>query len=195
MTTRSTTGAPGWRELRRHRIERERKEADARKQEREVDDDEEQQPRQKSKKKVKRLSPLTRLGSLPAMNANRWTGVIIWLLGAYLTRTFLMQLGVVETFATPIGFVLQWALTKAEGPLWQGKGYPRLALFATLIDGGINSGGAWPFMKNLGQTDFWTMISDIAGTPGQPPTLITIVACAVAIGLATAASAEYFWNL
>lgn len=136
-----------------------------------------------------------RLGALPEMNSNRWTAIIIWLVGAYLTSQALAQLGVAEPFNTAFGFAIQFALTKAESPLWKGQGAPKMAILATLIDGGINAGGAWPFMKNLGATDFWTMINDIQGTPGGAPTLATIIACAAAIGLMTAAAAEYFWNL
>lgn len=136
-----------------------------------------------------------RLGALPEMTSNRWTAIIIWLVGAYLTSQALFQLGVAEPFNNVFGFAIQWALTKAESPLWRGQGWPKMAVAATMIDAGINAGGAWPFMKNLGQTDFWRMINDIQATPGVAPTLSTIVACAIGIGLITAAAAEYFWSL
>lgn len=190
MTPHRTTGAPGWRELRQHRIARQRKEAITHRQAKQEQIEDAPAP-----KRAAPTSRLARLGALPEMNSNRWTGVIIWLVGAYLTSQLLLQMGVADPYSSLFGFALQWALTKAEGPLWQGKGYPRMALFATFIDGGVNAGGVWPFMKNLGQTDFWRMISEIAGQPNLEPSLITIIACSVAIGLATAAAAEYFWNL
>jgi hypothetical protein len=211
MTTQSSTrGVLGGaktmlrrrRESRSERIARQREEREERKQqkqeEREAAAIEEETAAPSYKKKGKKFvasARAARAGVFPSMNANRWTGVIIWLVGAYLTRQFLMQLGVSESYATPFGFVIQWILTKAESPLWQGNGYPRMALFATLIDGGINSGGAWPYMKQLGGTDVWVMINDVAGTPGAEPTLAAMLICAIGVGLATAASAEYFWNL
>lgn len=148
-----------------------------------------------------------RLGAIPELNSNRWTAIIIWLVGAYLTSQALYQLGVAEPFNNAFGFAIQWALTKAESPLWKGQGAPKMAILATLIDGGINSAGAWPFMKNLGKTDFWTMIQDILQASEPPPqaagaaperiepTTATIIVCSVGIGLMTAAAAEYFWNL
>lgn len=199
-TQQSTAGAPGWRENRAARIAREVADRVARKQAKrgapraERPAEPEREPQKKEESTIS-APHAARSFALPTMNSNKWTGAIIWLVGAYLTRQFLLQLGVAESFATPFGFVIQWVLTKAESPLWQGTGYPRLALFATLIDGGINAGGAWPFMKNLGGTDVWAMVNDVAGTPGAEPTLAAMLVCAVAVGLATAAAAEYFWNL
>ena len=200
-----------------HRREKERARAEAARAAQEAEEEEEEkeeadapQPRKKKNKKKPVTARGPRLGvlpGLPEMNANRWTAVIIWLIGAYLTRSFLVQITVPVDLATPIAFLLQWLLTKAQSPLWRGQGYPKMAILATMIDGGVNSAGAWPYLKNLGKTDFWAMVRDIYQAsaappkPGDPPptpiepTVATIVACSIVTGVATAAAAEYYWNL
>jgi hypothetical protein len=128
------------------------------------------------------------------MTANRATAIIIWLVGAWLTSQALAQLGIPEPLHFVFGFAFQWVLTKAESPLWRGKGYPKMAIGATIVDTAINSAGAWPYVKNLRQTDFWTMIKEIGDTTAEP-TMSTIVAVSFGVGAFTAAAAEYFWNL
>jgi hypothetical protein len=136
-----------------------------------------------------------RLGFLPEMSANRWTAVVIWLVGAWLTSQFLGQLGVPDPFHYVFGLAVQWVLTKAESPLWRGKGYPKMAVGATIVDVVINSAGAWPYIKNLGATDPWKVARDIMGDQKAEPTQSTMITLAISIGAFTAAAAEYFWNM
>lgn len=197
-----------WRELRAERIARQKKERAeilarerdaAEEEDEEEEDDEPAAPaRSKKNKKGKAMAAparTARLGYLPTMNSNRWTSLIIWLVGAYLTRAFLVQIGVAEDAATPIGVLLQWLLTRAESPLWRGQGRPAIAIIATLIDGGMNAGGTWVYTRNIGQTDFWAMVQYAAQDPNLVPTVATQIACAIGVGLLTAAAAEYYWNL
>jgi hypothetical protein len=135
------------------------------------------------------------LGFLPTMNANRWTAVVIWLVGAWLSSQALGQLGVPDPLNIVFGMAFQWALTKAESPLWRGTSRPKMAIGATVVDVAINSAGAWPYLKNLGKTDFWKMVRDIAGDQKAEPTQATMITLAVAAGAFTACAAEYFWNL
>ena len=128
------------------------------------------------------------------MTANKATAIIIWLVGAWLTAQAISQLGVPDPMHLVFGLAIQWVLTKAESPLWRGKGYPKMAVGATLVDTAINSAGAWPYVKNIGQTDFWAMIREIGDTQTEP-TKATIVAISFGVGVFTAAAAEYFWNL
>lgn len=191
---------PRWKEMRAQRIARQRAERETQEAEKE-EEEEEDAPAKPARrgKKIKRVVPKLALKGvsfgLPAMNANRWTSVIIWLVGAFLTRSFLLQIGVAENMATPIGLVLQWLLTKAESPLWQGAGRPPIAIIATIIDGGMNTGGTWVYTKNIGNTDFWKMIQFAANDPALVPSVPTQIACAVGVGVLTAAAAEYYWNL
>lgn len=129
------------------------------------------------------------------LSTNKITAVLIWLFGAWLTAQALGQLGAPDPFNTVAGLLIQWVLTKAESPLWRGRGYPPLALAATVVDAAVNSAGAWPYVTHLGATDFWTMIRDILHEPQAQPNTFTFVAVAVCIGLFVAGSAEYFWNL
>jgi hypothetical protein len=146
-------------------------------------------------------------GAVQGLNTNKVTGIIIWLVGAWLTSQTLGQLKVPDPLNIIIGLAIQLALTKAESPVWKGKKTPLMGVGAIAVDTSINSSGAWPYVKNIGDTDFWTMIRDIAmamtpapppGTVAAPPiepTIATIVAISVGCGLFTAAAAEYFWNL
>lgn len=133
--------------------------------------------------------------AIPHMNSNRYTAIIIWLVGAYLTRALILQVGASDTYATPIAIVVQWLLTKAESPLWQRKGYPPLAIICTAIDGGMNSAGALVYTRNIGNTDFWAMIQYAAHDPALTPSVTTQIVLAIGCGLLVAAAAEYYWNL
>lgn len=133
--------------------------------------------------------------NLTNLSTNKVTAVIIWLVGAWLTAQTLTQLGVPEPFNFVIGLAIQFALTRAETPLWRGQGMPKMALGATAVDIAVNSAGAWPYLKNLGKTDFWAMVRDILSQPDVEPTLATQLAIAAGVGAFTAAAAEYFWNL
>ena len=65
------------------------------------------------------------------LNANRATAIVIWLIGAWLTSNTLAQLGIPEPINYAFGLAAQWILTKAQSPLWQGRGYPPMAVGAT----------------------------------------------------------------
>lgn len=129
------------------------------------------------------------------LTINKTTGIIIWMIGAWLTIQFLKQLGVVEAYATVVGIGLQLALTRAETPLWRGEGIPKMALGAVIVDIAINSSGAWPYAKNIGKTDFWTMVREVAESSTLDPSIATILSMSIGVGAFTAAAAEYFWNL
>jgi hypothetical protein len=187
------------RKARKEALENARQEAAA---EAEEDDTEDERPRKKGKKmkrtparSAQRTFLFLPIPSMPEMNGNRWTAVIIWLIGAYLTRAFLIQIGVAEDVASPIGLLLQWLLTKAESPLWRGQSRPWIAVIATVIDTGFNAGGTWVYTKNIGKTDFWAMVQYATEDPKLAPAIATQIALAIAVGLLTAAAAEYFWNL
>lgn len=158
-------------------------------------EDETPQRVKKALRVARKTAPAGQWFALPTMNSNRWTAVIIWLVGAYLTRSFLMQVGIAEESATPISLVVQWLLTKGESPLWQGHGRPPLAIICTALDGAMNSAGALVYTKNIGSTDVWTMIQYAAQDPSLAPSIATQVALAIGVGLIVAAAAEYYWNL
>lgn len=133
--------------------------------------------------------------SYASLTLNQFIAICIWLVGMFLTSKTLMQLGVTEEISAISGFVLQLALTRAEAPLWKGRGLPKMAIAAVVVDVLINSAGAWPYTKNIGATDFWTMVRDLSSDPTLQATIGTQFAFAFIAGAFTAAAAEYFWNL
>lgn len=132
------------------------------------------------------------IANLPS---NKVTAIVIWLVGAWLTAQTLAQLNVPEPLNIVFGLAIQWALTRAESPLWRGKGTPKMAVGATIVDVAVNAAGTWPYLKNLNQTDFWAMVRDILSAPEAQPTMATLIVLAVSVGAFTACAAEYFWNL
>lgn len=132
--------------------------------------------------------------SIPKLSTNKATAIIIWLIGAWLTAQTLSQLGVQQPVNIIVGLAIQFALTRAESPIWRGKGFPKMGIAATIVDVAVNSAGAWPYIKQLGNTDFWNMMQDLMKSDSDP-TLATLVVLVVAVGAFTACAAEYFWNL
>jgi hypothetical protein len=140
-----------------------------------------------------------KLNTVQNMGSARWTAVIIWLVGAWLTSTAFAQLNIPEPVNYAFGMAAQWILTKAESPIWRRQGTPLLGIGALFVDVLINSGGAWKPLQYLGQTDAWSMVSDILkekpDAPKIEPTQMTILVLTIGTGAFTAGAAEYFWNL
>ena len=129
------------------------------------------------------------------LSTNKSIAVIIWLAGAWMTVQALAQMGVPDPINVVIGISIQLALTWAERPIWRGRGFPKMAIGALIVDVCVNSAGAWPYTQNVGKTDFWNMIKQVSGNDGLSPNTVTQLAFAIGVGAFTAASAEYFWNL
>jgi hypothetical protein len=128
------------------------------------------------------------------LTGNGVAGMIIWLICAYTTGLFLAQLGIPEPINYIIGGGIQWLFTKAEQPIWRGKGMPPLGIGVTIIDVAVNTTGVWPYIRDkLGATDLWTMIGDMTHD-ASPPTLLIRFLFAAIIGVAVAAGPEYFWS-
>lgn len=128
------------------------------------------------------------------LSTNKATSVIIWLIGAWLTAQTLHQLNIPYPVNIIVGLAIQFALTRAESPIWRGKGFPKMGIAATVVDVAVNAAGAWPYIKLLGNTDFWKMLQDLMQSPADP-TLATLVVLVIGVGAFTACAAEYFWNL
>lgn len=138
------------------------------------------------------------------LTINKTLAIIIWLGGAWLTKMTIEQMGVEPGIGIFIAIPLQLALTRAESPIWRGRGYPKMAIGALIFDSVIaNTPGAFRYTQNIGKTDFWYMVQKITtstGPDGHPLPLIqatvgTQLAMALGIGTILAAAAEYFWNL
>src|SRR5215207_8159733 len=91
---------------------------------------------------------------------NRVAAVVSWLIGVLFTYLLLKAVAPALDFLVALGIALssQLLLTLAERPLWRWalrrKG-GRLVLFAigvTLVDGGINAGGIYPYVPRLPDT-------------------------------------------
>lgn len=141
------------------------------------------------------------LPTLPKqMTTSHYTAIAIFIVGTWLSRSALVQFGVQNVLiATVAAFVLQWFLTKAEQPIWK-RGMPfayrftLVSLSAMVVDVGFNATGAWPYIRNLGNTDIWRMILEMTNTQSVPSRFIIGGLC-VMVGLFIAGAVEYFWNL
>lgn len=135
------------------------------------------------------------------LTINKTLAIIIWLGGAWLTKLTIEQMGVSPGISIFIAIPLQLALTRAESPIWRGRGYPKMAIGALIFDSVIaNTPGAFRYTQNIGKTDFWYMVQRITQANSSnfqivDATVGTQFAMALGIGTILAASAEYFWNL
>lgn len=128
------------------------------------------------------------------LTGNNGAGLLIWLICAYTTGLFIKQLGIGEPICYGLGAAIQWLFTKAEAPIWRGKGFPPLGIGVTIIDVAVNMMGVWPYIRDgLAKTDLWKMIGDLTHDTSEP-TLIARFLFALVIGVAVAAGPEYFWS-
>jgi len=158
------------------------------------------------------LSPMQRIqwAAITYLNrptANSTAAIIIWLTGALATKTFLGELGVIDTFARGIGIVvgvlcaivLQAVLTLLEGPIWHShlrvkRSRVILGFGALVVDTSLNVGGVWYFLQNLGNTTFWNAIASATNTQAGPSP-VTILLLAVLFASAVSAAPEALWDL
>lgn len=132
-----------------------------------------------------------RAGSL---TSNKTAGLVVWLISAYTTTLFIDQIGLAGPVAYALGIAIQWLFTKAETPIWRGRGYPKLGIIVTVVDVAFNAVGIWPYVRDrLGATDLWKMIGDVTGDI-SPPTLTVRIIAVLVVGAAVAAGPEYFWS-
>jgi len=151
--------------------------------------------------KSKSSSAVNNIGKIKELSLNKTIAILIWLGGAWLTKQTIEQMGVPAGVSAFIAIPLQLALTRAESPIWRGKGYPKMAIGALIFDSVMaNTPGAFIYTQNIGKTDFWYMIQRI--TQNNDPnftvveaTVSTQFAIALGVGTVIAAAAEYFWNL
>lgn len=132
--------------------------------------------------------------ALPKLSADKTIAILIWMVGAWLTVQFLHQLGVPSPVDALAGLAVQAALTFGERPLWRGRGKPPLAVVFALVDTLLNGAGALPYLLNLGNTDFWRLLS-LAMQSSAAPAITTILVCTALVGGVTAAAPEYFASL
>jgi hypothetical protein len=133
---------------------------------------------------------------------NRVASAISWLIGVLFT--YLLLAAVVPTlgwfWAVLIAAGAQLLLTLAERPLWRWalrrKG-GKLVLFAvgvTLVDGGINAGGIYPFVPQLAKTGLGKMLIEVfALSPAVSAPAAGVIA--LAIGILVAGLSEYLWEM
>lgn len=128
------------------------------------------------------------------LTGNNTAGIIIWLISAYATGLFIGQLKIVEPVNYVLGAAIQWLFTKAETPIWKGKGFPPLGIAITAVDVAFNSVGIWPYIRDqFGKTDLWKMVQDLTHDTSEP-TLIVRFLFTLVIGISVAAGPEYFWS-
>jgi hypothetical protein len=133
---------------------------------------------------------------------NRVASVISWLIGVLFTYLLLRDV------APALGLLLaltiaggsQLLLTLAERPLWRWAlrrkgGKPVLfAVGVTMVDGGINAGGIYPFVPELSKSGLGKMLIEIFGlSPAVSAPAAGVIA--LAIGLLVAGLSEYLWEM
>lgn len=139
-----------------------------------------------------------RLGTLPTMNADRWTAIVIWLIGVYTTRQALIEVGVGatssigQTIATAVAIALQWILTRVERRVWLGK-IGIAPVLALALDTLANAAGMFPYIRNFGSTSVWAMLQTVAQT-NEPFTLTAALGVCLGLGYAVARLPEQLWE-
>ena len=133
---------------------------------------------------------------------NRVASAISWLIGVVFTYLLLEAVapGVGWFWAVLIAAGAQLLLTIAERPLWRWalrrKG-GKLVLFAvcvTLVDGGINAGGIYPYVPQLSKSGLGKMLIEVfALSPTVSSPAAAVIA--LAIGLLVAGLSEYLWEM
>jgi hypothetical protein len=133
---------------------------------------------------------------------NRVASVIAWLIGVLFTYLVLAAaapaLGWLWTLTIALGG--QLLLTIAEKPLWKwilrrkGGKLVAFGVGVTLIDGGINAGGIYPYVPRLVDTSIGKMLIEVFELSPKVSTPAAAL-IALAIGLLIAGLAEYLWEL
>lgn len=135
--------------------------------------------------------------ALPMMTPDRWTAVVVWLVGVWATRVMVLQLGVAALPATIVAFGLQWVFTRLERRVWLRK-IGIAPVTALMLDMASNAAGLFVYIQRFGQTDVWRWLQTIAaGLAGQPQTefsVLSAVALSAALGYAIARTPEELWN-
>lgn len=136
--------------------------------------------------------------ALPQMNSDRYTALALWLVGVYLSRNALVQLGISSEIAATIAAVIfQWFLTKGQQAIWHSKRkavrFTIISIPALLIDVWLNAAGVWPYAKQVGATDAWKMVSELTES-NAPFSLIAALLTALLIGVFIAGAPENLWN-
>lgn len=127
------------------------------------------------------------------ISTSKGASIVVWLLGAYTTSIFVKEVGIAEPVCFFIGVVVQFFLTKAQAPFWRAGKRLWLAMVALVFDAAFNTAGIWPFMKNLGDTSFWSMMSEWVGN-SDPPTVATRIVVTVITAIITSAAPEILWE-
>lgn len=137
------------------------------------------------------------LGFLPEMNADRYTAIVVWLIGAWTTRQFILETdfgaalgGVAATVGT---LVVQWILTLMERRVWMKDKNGIGPMFALVLDTLLNAAGLLPFVRGIGSTSVWAMLQEAVGT-NEAFTYLPALAVSLTIGLVLAKMPEDLWG-
>lgn len=141
----------------------------------------------------------TFLALLTRGTANSLAASVIWVTGLWTTATFLTELEVVgPTFLYAI--LLQAILTNGQGPIWHPaqrqhrRGAFIIGIACLIVDIGLNIGGLWIYLSNLGETTLWAAVSAAANNP-SPPTALTCFMITVGVAMIVALGPEALWDL
>lgn len=126
-------------------------------------------------------------------SVNKGGAIVVWLAGAWTTSVFLTGLAVPSPFNVIIAFIIQILLTKGQSPFWVSRERGFAAILCIIIDAFLNGAGMWTYIKNLGETAVWKMISEWVGS-SAPPSIPVLILVTVTLALLVAAGPEVLWN-
>jgi hypothetical protein len=133
---------------------------------------------------------------------NKVASGMAWLIGVLFTFLLLREVAPTLDWLWALGIAggSQLLLTIAERPVWAWvlrRKSGKLVLFGagvTLVDGGINAGGIYPYVPRLPDTGLGRMLIEVFGlnpTVSAPAAAVI----ALAMGLLVAGLAEYLWEM
>jgi hypothetical protein len=154
------------------------------------------------------------------LTPNKWAAILVWLVGAYNTRTFLMEMGVINALAlVVIALAGQWVLTYVQRFIWRPRIVPVIAddgshavdeggrpLYrkergflpwaALVIDCMINFGGAWFSLQGLTKTSvIAALFSALALEQGAGLTRGFVFVFALVVAYLIATAPEVLWKM
>lgn len=117
------------------------------------------------------------------------TAFLIWCVGLWATHLFVRGLGVsnVGWAAWIAACILQTALTMAQSAFWN-RNYTVLGTLAVFMDGWINFGGLWPYLRNIPVTQQYRQFAAaFPVVPAEPPqwavASMSLLVCVLVAGL------------
>lgn len=122
----------------------------------------------------------------------KFSAVLAWSLGVWTTYQVIIVITNDASWGFPVALFLQAVFTKAESPIWKGKGewYNYVIL---CIDTVFNVGGLFIHITRLDQTASWQAFAQGLGLSGSMSDFSALVV-SLFVGILVAATPEFLWK-